>query len=213
MYSIESKCLRRYALAVGFVINNTGIGAAPTNPDPNWTVTTSPTPGSTNAFVTDTGNYPFPIWLADTATYGWDSPQSSYGDGETDPAGTDFYYTTTFDLTGFDPTSASLQFQFAVDDDLVAVILNDNTLTGFPAGALGSLSATQTINTDFVSGVNTITFETFNQGGDPTPTGLLVDFTSATANTIGSAPEPSAFLLIGAGLGGLGLIRRRVQSR
>jgi len=197
--------------ADNFVINNTGVGALPTNPDPNWTVTTSPTPGLTNAFVTDTSGYPFPIWIPDTDTYGWDSPQASYTNQQTDPADTDFFYTTTFDLTGFDPTSAILQFQFAVDNSLVAVTLNGNTMTGFPAGGLDSLSGTQTINTDFVAGLNTITFETFN--GDTltnNPTGLLVDFTSATAN---SAPEPSAFLLIGVGLGGLGLIRRRMQSR
>jgi hypothetical protein len=161
--------------------------------------------------VTDTSGYPFGPWIADTAIYGWDSPQPSYTDGETDSPNTNYYYTTTFDLTGLDPTSASLQFQFAVDDALVAVILNGNTLGGFPAGVLDTLSVTQTINSDFVSGVNTITFETFNGPAASTnPTGLLVDFTSATAN---SAPEPSAFLLIGAGLGGLGLIRRRMHSR
>ena len=198
--------------ADSFVINNTGL-AAPTSPDPNWTVTTSSTPGSTNAFVTDTSGYPFGPWLADTAAYGWDSPQPSYTDGETDGANTNYFYTTTFDLTGFDPTSALLQFQFAVDDSLVAVILNGNTLTGFDAGALDTLSATQTINLDFVAGINTITFETLNGPAVTTnPTGLLVDFTTATANT-SSAPEPSAFLLIGAGLGGLGLIRRRLQAR
>src|ERR1700722_2096194 len=109
--------------ADSFVINNTGIGGTPTNPDPNWTVTTNPTPGSTNAFVTDTSGYPFGPWLADTAAYGWDSPQPSYTDGETDSPSTNYYYSTTFDLTGLDPTSASLQFQFAVDDALVAVIL------------------------------------------------------------------------------------------
>jgi hypothetical protein len=195
--------------ADNFTINNTGVGAAPTNPDPNWTVTTSPTPGSTNAFVTDTSGYPFGDWIPDTGTYGWDSPQSSYTNGQTDAPSTDFYYTTTFDLTGFDPTSALLQFQFAVDDSLVAVILNGNTLTGFDPGSLSSLSATQTINSDFVAGINTITFEAFNGPATSTnPTGLLVDFTSATANDSSSTPEPSAFLLIGAGLGGLGVIRR-----
>jgi hypothetical protein len=220
---VERKILKTLVLATAilvtsgigyadsFSINNTGAGITPTNPDPNWTVTTNPTPGSTNAFVTDTSGYPFGPWIADTAIYGWDSPQPSYTDGETDSPNTNYYYTTTFDLTGLDPTSASLQFQFAVDDALVAVILNGNTLGGFPAGVLDTLSVTQTINSDFVSGVNTITFETFNGPAASTnPTGLLVDFTSATAN---SAPEPSAFLLIGAGLGGLGLIRRRMHSR
>jgi hypothetical protein len=199
--------------ADSFLINNTGAGITSTpSLDPNWTVTTSSTPGSTNAFVTYNGGYPFPTWTADTADYGWDSPQPYYVFGETDSPNTNYYYTTTFDLTGFDPTSASLDFQFAVDDSLVAVILNGNTLTGFPAGDF-SLSDTQTINSDFVAGVNTITFETLNGPAESTnPTGLLVDFTSATANT-SSAPEPSAFLLIGAGLGGLGLIRRRMHSR
>src|SRR5579863_6497420 len=132
--------------ADSFVINNTGVGALPTNADPNWTVTTSSTPGSTNAFVTDNTGYPFGPWLADTASYGWDSPQSSYTNNQTDAGGTNFFYTTTFDLTGFDPTSASLQFQYAVDNALTAVILNGNTFSAFPAGALDTLSATQTIN-------------------------------------------------------------------
>jgi hypothetical protein len=197
--------------ADSFVINNTGIGALPANADPNWTVTTNPTPGSTNAFVTDTSGYPFPNWLADTASYGWDSPQSSYTNNQTDSPGTEYYYTTTFDLTAFDQTTASLQFQYVADNNLDAVILNGTTFTGFPAGTLNALSTTQVINSGFVAGVNTITFEVFNFAtATNNPDGLLVDFTSATA---ADAPEPSAFLLIGAGLGGLGLIRRRMQSR
>jgi hypothetical protein len=197
--------------ADAFFINNTGVGAAPGNADPNWTVTTDPTPGSTNAFVTDTSGYPFPSWLADTLGLGWDSPQNSYTSGQTDSANTNYFYTTSFDLTGLDPTSASLQFQYAVDDSLVAIILNGNVLTGFPAGNFTGLSATQTLNSDFVAGVNTLTFEVFNGPATSTnPTGLLVDFTSATANS--STPEPSGLLLIGAGLGGLGLIGRRMRS-
>src|ERR1700733_1608270 len=148
--------------ADSFTINNTGVGAPPSNSDPNWTVTTSSTPGSTNAFVTDNTGYPFGPWIADTGSYGWDSPQNSYTNNQTDAGGTNFYYTTTFDLTAFDPTTATLQFQYAVDNALTAVILNGNTFSGFPAGGLGALSATQTINTDFIGGVNTITFEALN---------------------------------------------------
>jgi hypothetical protein len=106
-----------------FVINNTGIGNTPGNADPFWTVTTSATPGSTNAFVTDTSGYPFGIWLADTATYGWDSPQNTYTGSQTDSENTNYYYTTTFDLTGLDPNQILLQFQYAVDNSLTAIIL------------------------------------------------------------------------------------------
>jgi hypothetical protein len=193
--------------ANNFTINNTGVGNTPGGADPFWTVTTSPTPGSTNAFVTTTPGYPFPFWLADTATYGWDSPQSSYTGNQTDSANTNYFYTTTFDLTGLDPTMALIQFQYAVDDSLTAIILNGNTLTGFPAGGLTVLSPVQTINSGFIAGINTITFEVFN-GPNPNnnPDGLLVDFTNAT-----TTPEPSAILMLGAGLSALGLVRRRMR--
>ena len=71
---------------------------------------------------------------------------------------------------------------------------------------MNALSAVQSINSGFVAGINTITFEVFNGAGAANnPDGLMVDFTNAT-----TTPEPSAVLMLGAGLSALGLIRRRL---
>jgi hypothetical protein len=194
--------------STSFLIGNTGASGTPSTSDPNWFWNVGSIGLTTNTFVTDNTGFPFPNWIADNLpTYAWDSPQASYTGGQTDQPSTNYFFSTQFDLTGFIPSTAVLQFQFAVDNSLVEVILNGNVLP-ISGGSLSALSAVQTINSGFVAGLNTISFEVFNgPGAVGNPTGVLVDFTSATATAV--APEPSAALLIGAGLLGLSLLARR----
>jgi len=71
--------------------------------------------------------------------------------------------------------------------------------------ALRSTPTPFTINSGFVSGLNTI-HVTVDNGGDPTA--FFVEFNTATAGGGSGVPEPSAILLTCAGLAGLLTLRR-----
>jgi hypothetical protein len=81
--------------------------------------------------------------------------------------------------------------------------------TGFTSLGFGALTSFTLTGASgfFHTGVNSIDFSWGNGGG---PGGLLVEFTSATANAVtAGVPEPASLFLLGAGLAGLGLARRR----
>ena len=180
-------------------ISNTGL-FAPTTPDTNWTVN-----GAT-PFVTDDTGYPFPPWLANSGTSRWISPQVSYTGGQSDAPGT-YNYVTTFDLTGLDPGTAVIDFIVAVDNLLTNVLINGNP-TGITYASLTPFSGTNTISTNFIAGVNTLEFQTTNTPfGGGNPSGLRVEFTSATADAI--VPEPTSFALFGMGVALLAIRRFR----
>ncbi len=148
-------------------------------------------------------------WLNPGTVAAWIEPDLSSGGSYLSGVYT-LDYQTTVDLTGFDPASVSIVGVWATDNFGTNILVNGHatgntsptwsSLTGFTlSGASGF----------FTPGVNTLDFQWGNGGG---PGGLLVEFTSATANAAGTGtPEPATFLLLGAGLAGVGLLRRRRQ--
>lgn len=196
-------------------INNTGGGFISGAAETLWTVE-SPSLVSTTPFVTtgSPSSFPFPTWAVDSLpTYGWISPQQTYTASSVDAVGT-WIFSTTFNLTGDDPTSANIQFKVAVDNSLsnTSVVLNGHTLTltGLSNAGFNLSTTVFTINVpaDFVAGLNTLSFHVTNGAGTAgNPVGLLVDFTSATANT--ATPEPGTALLLVSGFCGLVAWRRR----
>jgi hypothetical protein len=151
--------------------------------------------------------------FAETANGAWFSPGTiaRYVSPDAASQGNGVYtvdYSTTIDLTGLDPTSVNITGGWSTDNVGNNIFVNGNS-TGFTSPSFGSLTSFALTGASgfFHSGVNTIDFQWANQGG---PGGLLVEFTSATANAAAAgAPEPASLVLFAAGLAGLVVAKRR----
>lgn len=114
-----------------------------------------------------------------------------------------YTYATTFDLTGFDPLTAVLTGSAAADDSANIYLngLRIGDITGFTSLQFFS------VNSGFVSGVNTLEFQVFNING---PTGIDVSSLRVTARSVSSAvPEPATWALMLFGFGAVGTSMRR----
>lgn len=135
-------------------------------------------------------------WVANTAARRW-----IWETATGDPVNVTRTFRTTFDLTGFDETTASLSGLWA-SDNLGLDILINGISTGNTSAGFSALSAF-TITSGFVAGVNTLDFVVQDTGGI---SGFLVSSLS------GTVPEPGMLVIFGLGVAGLGFARRRRTS-
>lgn len=180
---------------------NTGVSASGStlsnkSLDTHYTVSYNGVTNSAISFNSAQG-YPFPYWLGDNSTSSWISPTS-----DTRGGGGDYVYKTSFDLTGIDLSSAKIVGRYANDDPLTGMSINGNTLA-VNGGSMGAWTDF-TINSGFVSGVNTLEFTVFNSFG---PTGLRVEYTGN--NFTAAVPEPEVLALALSGLAIVGMTARR----
>ena len=196
---------------------NTGVEiVSPTGPgttalaagtaDPHYSLTTVPF-GAPSIPLTMT---PHPVWKSDAE--GGVSPFLSrwigpFDNGTTDaPAGL-YVYHYTFDLTGYDASTVAVTGRWSSDNG--ATMKLNGTLTG--NGTVEEAFRVWTpfslpLGSSFVSGVNTLDFLVDNVGSTASPSGLRVEYLTATAAD--PVPEPFTMALAGGALA-MAVRRRR----
>jgi hypothetical protein len=118
-------------------------------------------------------------------------------------------YRTSFDLSGFNPSTVLIQGQWATDNFGSDIKVNGHSTGNASPGFSGFTSFTLSGGSGFfVPGINYLFFDWGSSGG---PGGVAVVFTSATADAA-PIPEPASLVLLGVGLATLGLAGRRKRS-
>ena len=151
----------------------------------------------------------FPLlsnWIPDSNSTlsHWLTPSTDQGQSYDQNTPGQYTWTLKFNLTGFDPTTASLSGRFATDNNSVAS-LNTNGLLN-PSTAFSTWSTFSAGAGSFVNGINTLTFTVNNLAGGQNPTGLRVEFTSSSVTAV---PEPETYAMFLAGLGVVGFVAAR----
>jgi hypothetical protein len=195
--------------AAPIIIYNTGVsdaGVPLAHGSDELHYTLEVVPGGTTdvQVLTSSGGFPIGPWLGDNLTSAWMGPDTFQADG---PIGL-YTYQTTFDLTGLNPATAALTGQWSADNTGVSILLNGLPTLNIPAPGFGGWTPFSIGPglASFAAGTNTLQFLVENAGG---PTGLRVEFFSATADPVGpsAVPEPTSMLLFGTGV--VALARRR----
>ena len=151
--------------------------------DPHYTITDSADEEFTGPdAVTLNPGFPVGPWVGEGPDSKWIAPNAESGNA----AEGDYTYTTTFDLTGFDPEKAIINGQWGVDNGGVDIILNGESLGIANTGGFGALTEF-VIDSGFVEGENTLEFIVNNAPTTPNPTGLRVEM-RGTVEVAGEAP-------------------------
>jgi len=175
--------------------------------NPPYQLTSVPGASSTQLVAVTQPGTGVPVgWLANNATSRWVTP-NNLNAAMTDPDGT-YVYTQTFTLATA-AQAREIVGQWAADNSGL-LEFNGNAISSVGSSDFGTWTPF-TINSGFLTGVNTLTFTVLNSlsGPNQTPSGLRVEFASVT---LPEAHEMTALSLMLGGLLLFGLKRRKANS-
>ena len=143
------------------------------------------------AYVEPAVDYP-PLgwaWLAAPPGSAWIGPNSTTNTASPDPVGV-YHYTIQFDLSGYNPSDVRIAGSWMTDN--TGELLLNGANTGFTTDpeSYKHLSSF-TLNSGFISGINSLEFRVLNEFVGPNPTGLCVANLTATL-----VPEPTLATLL-----------------
>ena len=174
-------------------VNNSHVVTTGNGADIHWALA-----GGTAYTGGTNGSFPIGPWVNDNASSRWITPTTNAGDGT--PVAT-YSFSTTFDLTGFRLSDASISGTFAADDSATIFLNGVQIGSGGGYSFLTAFGATS----GFVAGVNTLRFDVLNSGAGPT--GLNVGVSG-----VAFVPEPATWGLMIAGFGMVGFAARRRRA-
>ena len=181
-------------------VDNSGNNLPFGSVDPHWILSVAPSGGGgPNAIVAD----PRPgSWVANTPDSQWVANKQDQLLGS--PMG-NYRYDLTFDLTGFDESTAAISGLWSSDNG--SQLLLNNVLMDTHVGGAMAFKSFDSLNfaIGFAPGINVLSVVVNNLGG---PTGVHVDSLFGTV----AIPEPGSALLALLGMTVCGFISRRKRA-
>src|SRR5260370_9580375 len=170
-------------------VDGTGTPLSNNAAEMHYTLVSVPSGTTSLRVATSANGFPIGPWLGDDSLSAWIGPAS---DGSLDGPVGNYDYRTTFDLTGFDPATASIAGQWSMDDTGVDILINGVSIS--PAWSNFTTSTSFSFNSNFVAGINTLHFLSTNGGG---PTGLRVEMSGpAHPPAPPLVPSPATMVLL-----------------
>jgi len=198
LLAVIASGVARPAAAASISLFNTGVDAIGTplsggSSDPHWTVISGPGITTPQAAVVVNDQSPSGRYAQDpNSPWIWANASGIAG------LGSPYDFRLTFDLTGLNPSTATISGSWGVDND-GSILLNGSTPMGSGALTLGGGDVRDNYSTfhnfsitgGFVSGINTLDFLATDLG---VVGGLNVNSLVGTASASAN-PEPSSLVL------------------
>ncbi len=128
-----------------------------------------------------------PAWLANDAASQWIGFSGQGTDNQTPGQ---FYIATPFDLTGWNPATASITLYLAADNRVDDVLIN-GVSTAITCPSYNQWYGPFVINSGFIEGLNTLQFVFTNEGSDVNPAGLRIKLEGTAVAEYGRTQLPA----------------------